>query len=65
MHRLFITLLCVAIPWHAHANCANDSAQIKLALPPESLAIRKALRALLGRRPVQAKPDTSSQIAAH
>ena len=47
MRRLFLLLLCVAVPWYAHANCANDTAQIKLALPPDSLAIRNALFAKL------------------
>jgi TonB family protein len=43
MYRVFILILCAALPLRANSDCANDSAQIKLALSPESLSIRNAL----------------------
>jgi TonB family protein len=43
MYRPFLLLLCAALPLRAHADCANDSARIKLALPSESLTTRNDL----------------------
>jgi TonB family protein len=43
MYRLFILILCASLPLNAYGDCANDSAQIKLALPPEALSIRNVL----------------------
>jgi len=36
-------ILCASLPLHAYGDCANDSAQIKLALSPEALSIRNVL----------------------
>jgi TonB family protein len=49
MHRLFILILCAALPLRAYGDCANDSAQIKLALAPESLSTRAELFSQLCR----------------
>jgi len=43
MYRLFMLILCASLPLHAYGDCANDSAQIKLALSPEALSIRNVL----------------------
>ena len=40
-------VLCASLPLRAYGDCANDSAQIKLALPPEALSIRNVLFAQL------------------
>ena len=49
MYRLFILILCASLPLRAYGDCANDSAQIKLALPPEALSIRNVLFSQLPR----------------
>jgi TonB family protein len=41
--RLLITILVAVLPLRGYGECASDPARIKLALPPEALAIRNAL----------------------
>src|SRR3569833_3360991 len=47
MYRSLVGILCLALTVRAHADCENDSAQIRLALTPEALAVRDALHSQL------------------